>query len=163
MRGQRDYLDVSELCTGKDGRLYVEVDGKNYFLAEINEFNVKMTVNTTKYQGAGSMVNGTVPTGVEYELTATEALIRDDLTMNPIVEAISQGYFPVFNFQGVVMKPNGRSSQKVAFNNAIPSGDFDIMKVQPGEVITRQLTFALNSIPKYIAQMAATNNYGYSK
>ena len=31
-------LDTTELMTGKDGKLFVEVNGVNTFLAEINEF-----------------------------------------------------------------------------------------------------------------------------
>jgi len=163
MKGYKDYLDTSELCTGKDGRLYVEVGGKNYFLAETNEFSVKMTVNSTTYQGAGSMIEGTVPTGVNFKLTYTEAVIRDDLTMGPILAAIQDGSIPIYNFQGVINKPIGVGTEKIAFNNAIPNGEIDLMTVQPGEVIKRAMEFALNSIPKFIQKMSARNNYGYTK
>ena len=35
-------LDTRELMTGKDGRLFVEVNGTNTFLAEINTYSVNI-------------------------------------------------------------------------------------------------------------------------
>lgn len=163
MYNQSTNLNVSELASGKDGRLYVQVDKKNYFLAEVNEFKVTMTVNTTTYQGAGSIIEGTVPTGVKYALTFTEALIRDNLLMEPILKAISNGEIPVYNFTGKITKPGGGSSQTITYNNAIPSGDFDLQSVTPGEVIKRAQSWALNSIPKFVKSMSATYTYGYSE
>ena len=47
--GYNNTLDTTELMTGKDGKLFVEVGGVNTFLAEINEFKVAMNANTTEY------------------------------------------------------------------------------------------------------------------
>ena len=47
--GNNSTLDTTELMTGKDGKLFVEVNGVNTFLAEINEFKVAMNANTTEY------------------------------------------------------------------------------------------------------------------
>ena len=77
--GYNNTLDTTELMTGKDGKLFVEVGGVNTFLAEINEFKVAMNANTAEYQGVGSILVGTVPTGVTFDLTYTEAVIRDDV------------------------------------------------------------------------------------
>ena len=38
--GKNNTLNTTELMTGKDGRLFVEFDGKNVFLAEINTYSV---------------------------------------------------------------------------------------------------------------------------
>ena len=46
--GNNSTLDTTELMTGKDGKLFVEVNGVNTFLAEINEFKVPMNPNTTE-------------------------------------------------------------------------------------------------------------------
>ena len=43
--GNNSTLDTTELMTGKDGKLFVEVNGVNTFLAEINEFKVAMNAN----------------------------------------------------------------------------------------------------------------------
>ena len=152
--GNNSTLDTTELMTGKDGKLFVEVNGVNTFLAEINEFKVAMNVNTAEYQGVGSILVGTVPTGVTFDLTYTEAVIRDD-----VITAIQNGYLPVYNFQGVNTKPDGSSEGRIAFNNAVPNGTIDLMSLTPGDVIKRANSFRLNSIPKMISEMAAKHLY----
>ena len=157
--GNNSTLDTTELMTGKDGKLFVEVNGVNTFLAEINEFKVAMNVNTAEYQGVGSILVGTVPTGVTFYLTYTEAVIRDDVIMAPLLNAIQNGYLPVYNFQGVNTKPDGSSEGRIAFNNAVPNGTIDLMNLTPGDVIKRANSFRLNSIPKMISEMAAKHLY----
>lgn len=130
--GNNSTLDTTELMTGKDGKLFVEVNGVNTFLAEINEFKVAMNVNTAEYQGVGSILVGTVPTGVTFDLTYTEAVIRDDVIMAPLLTAIQNGYLPVYNFQGVNTKPDGSSEGRIAFNNAVPNGTIELMSLTPG-------------------------------
>lgn len=157
--GNNSTLDTTELMTGKDGKLFVEVNGVNTFLAEINEFKVAMNVNTAEYQGVGSILVGTVPTGVTFDLTYTEAVIRDDVIMAPLLNAIQNGYLPVYNFQGVNTKPDGSSEGRIAFNNAVPNGTIDLMNLTPSDVIKRANSFRLNSIPKMISEMAAKHLY----
>ena len=157
--GNNSTLDTTELMTGKDGKLFVEVNGVNTFLAEINEFKVAMNVNTAEYQGVGSILVGTVPTGVTFDLTYTEAVIRDDVIMAPLLTAIQKGYLPVSNFQGDNTKPDGSREGRLAFNNAVPNGTIDLMSLTPGDVIKRANSFRLNSIPKMISEMAAKHLY----
>ena len=147
-------LNTTELMTGKDGRLFVEFNGKNVFLAEINTFAVNMNVNTTEKQPVGSILVHRVPTGVTFDLTFTEMVVRDDVIMEPLLAAIHQGQIPVYNFQGVAEKPDGQE-QRLAFNNAVPNGTFGLLTVTPGEVIERENSFALNSIPEYISSIAS--------
>ena len=148
-------LNTTELMTGKDGRLFVEFNGKNVFLAEINTFAVNMNVNTTEKQPVGSILVHRVPTGVTFDLTYTEMVVRDDLIMEPLMAAIHQGKIPVYNFQGVATKPDGQE-QRIALNNAVPNGTFGLQTLTPGEVIEREHSFALNSIPEFISSLAST-------
>ena len=148
-------LNTTELMTGKDGRLFVEFNGKNVFLAEINTFAVNMNVNTTEKQPVGSILVHRVPTGVTFDLTYTEMVVRDDLIMEPLLAAIHEGKIPVYNFQGVTEKPDGQE-QRIAFNNAVPNGTFGLQTLTPGEVIEREHSFALNSIPQFISALAST-------
>ena len=148
-------LNTTELMTGKDGRLFVEFNGKNVFLAEINTFAVNMNVNTTEKQPVGSILVHRVPTGVTFDLTYTEMVVRDDLIMEPLLAAIHEGKIPVYNFQGVTEKPDGQE-QRLAFNNAVPNGTFGLQTLTPGEVIEREHSFALNSIPQFISALAST-------
>lgn len=148
-------LNTTELMTGKDGRLFVEFNGTNTFLAEINTYAVNTNVNTTEKQPVGSILVHRIPTGVTFDLTYTEMVIRDDLIIEPLLEAINEGKIPVYNFQGVAYKPDGQE-QRLAFNNAVPNGSFGLQGLTPGEVIEREQSFALNSIPKFISALAST-------
>ena len=148
-------LNTTELMTGKDGRLFVEYNGKNVFLAEINTYSVNMNVNTTEKQPVGSILVHRIPTGVTFDLSYTEMVVRDDLIMEPLLAAVQAGQIPVYNFQGVAYKPDGQE-QRIAFNNAVPNGSFGLQSLTPGEVIERAQSFALNEIPKFISALAST-------
>lgn len=148
-------LNTTELMTGKDGRLFVEFNGTNIFLAEINTYAVNMNVNTTEKQPVGSILVHRIPTGVTFDLTYTEMVIRDDVIMEPLLAAIKEGKIPVYNFQGVAYKPDGQE-QRIAFNNAVPNGSFGLQNLTPGEVIEREQSFALNSIPEFLSALAST-------
>lgn len=153
--GKNNTLNTTELMTGKDGRLFVEFNGVNYFLAEINTYAVNMNVNTAEKQPVGSILVHRIPTGVTFDLTFTEMVVRDDLIMEPLLEAIHNGQLPVYNFQGVAYKPDGQE-QRLAFNNAVPNGTFGLQSLTPGEVIEREQSFALNAIPQFISSIAST-------
>lgn len=147
-------LNTTELMTGKDGRLFVEYNGKNVLLAEINTYAVNMNVNTTEKQPVGSILVHRIPTGVTFDLTYTEMVVRDDLIMEPLLAAINEGKLPVYNFQGVAEKPDGQE-QRISFNNAVPNGTFGLQTLTPGEVIEREHSFALNEIPQFISALAS--------
>ena len=147
-------LNTTELMTGKDGKLFVEFNGVNYFLAEINTYSVNMNVNTTEKQPVGSILVHRIPTGVTFDLTYTEMVVRDDLIMEPLLAAIAEGQIPSYNFQGAAERSDGQE-QRLAFNNAVPNGTFGLQNLTPGEVIERQQSFALNSIPKFISTLAS--------
>lgn len=152
---QNNTLDTRELMTGKDGKLFVEFNGRNVFLAEINTYSVNMNVNTVEKQPVGSILVNRVPTGVTFDLTFTEMVVRDDVIMEPLLEAIAQGSIPSYNFQGMAQKPDG-TEQRLAFNNAVPNGTFGLQNLTPGEVIEREQSFALNSIPSFISSLVST-------
>ena len=154
MANNNNTLNTTELMTGKDGRLFVEFNGQNMFLAEINTYSVNMNVNTAEKQPVGSILVHRIPTGVTFDLTYTEMVVRDDLIMEPLLKAIQNGQLPVYNFQGVAYKPDGQE-QRIAFNNAVPNGTFGLQTLTPGEVIEREQSFALNSIPKFISAIAS--------
>jgi len=154
-RVNNNFLDTRELMTGKDGRLFVEAGGVNVFLAEINTYSVTMNVNVAEKQPVGSILVHRIPTGVTFDLTYTEMVVRDDLIMEPLLKAINAGNLPDFNFQGVAIKPDG-TEQRLSFNNAVPNGAFGLQSLTPGEVIEREQTFALNKIPQFISSLAST-------
>lgn len=148
-------LDIRELMTGTDGCLFFEKDGVNVPMLEMANFAVNMNVAAAQRQFVGDPVVKSIPTGVSFTLTITESVVRDDLIMEDLLSSIKNGKFPVFNFQGKVEKPDGQE-QRISFNNAVPSGDFGIMNVTPGELVDRAMNFALNTVPEYISKLAAT-------
>lgn len=151
-------LNTTELMTGKDGRLFVEVDNVPYFLAEVDTFAVNMNVNTTQVQPVGSILQQDVVTGVTFELTFTEMVIRDNLTIAPLLKELKKGKVPVYTFSGVLERGDGHS-QRYGFNDAVPKGSLNIMNVVPNEVVKRSHTFALNSIPEILSELASAYQY----
>lgn len=154
-RDLTNVLDTRELMTGKDGRLFVQAGNVNMFLAEINTYSVTMNVETVEKQPVGSILKHRIPTGVTFDLKFTEMVVRDDLIMKPLLDAIQKGNLPDFNFQGLAVKPDG-SEQRISFDNAVPNGSFGLQSLTPGEVIEREQTFALNKIPKFIKSLSST-------
>jgi hypothetical protein len=149
-------LNTQELMTGKDGCLFVQVGGLLAVpLAEIENYAVNMNVNTVEKQAVGSILVNRVPTGVSFDLTFTEMVVRDDVIMEPLLAEIAKGYVPVYHFQCKAEKPDGQE-QRFALNNAVPNGTFTLQSLTPGEVVTREQSFALNSIPQYISSIAST-------
>lgn len=146
-------LDTTKLMTGKDGRLFVEVNGRNVCLAEINTFALNMNVNTTEKQPVGSLVVHRIPTGVTFDLTYTEMVVRDDTVVGPLLTAIRNGRVPYYNFQGVLQRPDGRE-QRVTINKAVPNGTFGLQNLTPGEVVEREHSFAINEVPYFISNLA---------
>lgn len=153
-------LNTTELMTGKDGRLFVQVGGTNIFLAEINTYSVVMNVNTVEKQPVGSILQHRIPTGVTFDLTFTEMVIRDDIFMKPILESIAAGQIPVYHFQGLAYKPDGQE-ERIAFNYAVPNGNFGIQNLTPGEVVEREMSFSLNSIPSFLEGKYLETTYNY--
>lgn len=78
---------VKNLMTGKDGKLLIEVDGVSEELLEIDTYSVKANYTNLDYQPVGSYQKFGVPADVSYTLTFTEAVVRDDLIVAPLIEA----------------------------------------------------------------------------
>lgn len=149
MLNEQAILDNRKLITGKDGQLFVEVGGEMVFLAEVNQFTIGMNVSNTDYQPVGSPLVFGVPTGVSFNLTYTEAVIRSDVSMVPIMNAIRNGETPNYAFQGALKRQYDGQEERVIVRNCIPDGSFNIMEVTPGQIIQRQTTYRVNAFPEY--------------
>lgn len=155
MRNDQAILDTTKLLTGKDGRVFCNVGGVDIFLAEVDTFQAQFNFTNTDYQPVGSLWVFGVPTGVNGTVTMTEAVIRDDVTLAPIIEAVQNGYVPTFSIQGALDRPDG-GEERVLFNNCLPDGAVDIMNLTPGEIIKRAWSFRMNSIPKQLKKLLQT-------
>lgn len=148
-------LNTLELVKGNDGLLFVEYNGTQIPLLEVENYSVNMNFNTVQKQFVGDSTVKSIPTGVSYSLSITESVVRDEPIILVILDNIKKGKFPVFNFQTKLVKPDGQE-QRFGLNEAVPSGEFGLVNVTPGEVCSRPLNFALNSIPECISSLKAT-------
>lgn len=153
MGNNRAVLDTRQLMTGKDGQLFVNVDGVDYFFAEVDTYQVQMNIANTDYQPVGSNVSFAVNTGVSFSLTFTEAVIRDDLMMAPLMQAIKEGKMPTWDFQSATGRWDGQG-QRLVLRNCTPDGAIDLMNLSPGDIIKRNWSFRINSVPEFLQSLA---------
>lgn len=142
-------LDTRKLMSGKDARVFMELDGVQYFFAEVESFNLVMNVTNTDVQPIGSILQFAVGTGVNYSVTLSEMVVRDELTMMPIQNAIRAGKIPTFTFQAGAERWDGQE-QRAVIRNCTPDGSIDLLNLVPGEIIKRNMSFRVNDIPEWI-------------
>ena len=148
-------LNTQELMKGTDGCLFVEYEGNQVPLLEVENYSINMNFAAAQKQFVGNPVIQSVPTGVSFTLTLTECTVRDEPIVLVILDNLKRGKFPVFNFQSKLEKPDGQE-QRFGLNNAVPSGEFGLQNVTPGEICSRPMNFALNSIPDCISSIKST-------
>lgn len=153
MINQAAVLDTRKLMTGKDGRVFIELDGVQYFYAEVDTFNVVMNVMNTDVQPVGSILVFAVNTGVSYAVTMSEMVVRDDLIAQPIQQKIAEGKMPTFTFQAGAERWDGQE-QRVVLRNCTPDGTVGILNLTPGEVIKREMSFRVNDLPDWLKTLS---------
>ena len=146
-------LDTRKLMTGKDGRIFVEFDGNQTFLAEVDQFQVNMNVTNVDAQPVGSILIYAVNSGVSFTISFSEMVVRDDLIMYPLIEAIRAGKMPTYNFQGGAERWDGQE-QRLTLRNCTPDGDFNLLNLTPGEIIKRNQSYRINSIPEWLKKLS---------
>lgn len=152
MNGLNDQsvLDVRKLISGKDGRLFVTTNaGENVFLAEVDEFTTQVSPANTDYQPVGSALIYSVNTGYSLSISFTEALVRDDVMMTELISDLQTGYFPTWDFQGVMRRRDGQQ-QRVVYRNCVPDGEIDFQSLTPGEIVKRKWGFRCNASPELL-------------
>ena len=148
-----EILDTRKLMTGKDGLLFVEVGDENIPLVEVDSFSVSASVTNVDVQPVGSLLVYAVNSGMSFSIQMSEMVVRDDVLMEPIIQAFSDGHMPVFTFQGVAKRADGEE-QRVAFRTCTPDGELSIMNLTPGEVIKRSRNFRINSVPEWLSALS---------
>jgi len=152
MNGLNDQstLDTRQLITGKDGQLFVTTRRNvNIFLAEVDEFQAQLSPTNVDYQPVGSALVFAVNTGYSITLTLTEAVVRDDVMLDELIQDIQQGYFPGFDFQGKMRRRDGQA-QRIVYRWCIPDGTIDLQNLTPGEIIKRAWSFRCNASPEML-------------
>jgi len=152
MNGLNDQsiLDVRQLITGKDGQVFVSSKkGVNIFLAEVDDFQARLNFKNTDYQPVGSYLEFGVPTGYSISVTMTEAVIRDDVMLEEVIDDIQNGYTPTFNIVGKLRRRDNQA-QRVVYRWCMPDGELDLQNLKPGEIVKRSWTFRCNASPEMI-------------
>ena len=145
----RQILDTRQLMSGKDGFLYINIEGEDLFMAAVDTFQVQGSISNSDYQPVGSILSYAVPTGVSFTLTFSEAVISDKYVAKPIIDAIRNGKVPTFDFAGLCERPDGQT-QRMTFKNCVPDGSIDLMNLTPGDILKRSFSFRINSVPQYL-------------
>lgn len=154
--GQKNtMLNATELCTGKEVKIYVTVDGQSYFYAEAENVQVQMNITNAKKQPLGSTLELSVMASVAFTASITEMVIRDDLIMKPLLDAVRHATSFSIDLQTVIVRSDGEE-QRMSINSCVPDGSFDLFNVTPGDVVTRQTNYALNEVPEYISKLASS-------
>lgn len=148
-------LDPRKVMTGHDGKLYITINGKSYFMANVDTFQTQLNFTNTDFQPVGDLMSYAIPTGFTCTLTYTEAVISDTYVMGPILDALAAGYVPTFEFRGCLDRQYDSQSQELTYGNCVPDGAFDVQNLTPGEVIKRATNFRVNKIPQYLKKLAA--------
>lgn len=147
-------FDTRKLMTGKDGKLYITVGGITRWYACVEEFEINANFTNTDFQPAGDYQQYAVPTSVKYTLSFTEAVIRDDLLLIPLLNAAKEGKAPSFDFKADATEPFAGGKEDFTLNECVPDGDCNLLSVKPGEIIKRQNSFVINSVPECISKLA---------
>lgn len=157
MKNDQSLLDVRKALTGKDGKVFVTINGESYFLAEAESFSATLNLTNTDIQPMGSILTYGVPVSVSVAITLSEIVIRDDVMIEPLVQAISEGYIPSFDLQAVLDRNifDGQESRQT-FRNCIPTDSIQLMNITPGEVIKREWNFRGNALPELVKALATT-------
>ena len=151
MLNNQAILDTRKLITGKDGQLWCEhpETGEMIFLAECSSFNVSMNVTNTDYQPVGSPLVFGVQTGVSFTMTMQQAVVRQDVITKPILDMIAKGIVPNYTFMGALKRQYDGTETRQILRNCIPDGTFGLMNVTPGEVLSDETQWRINSFPEY--------------
>lgn len=143
--------DARKVVTGKDGQLFVTVPGAQIFLAEADEYKVQLAFKDTDYQPIGSGMSYKINTGWSVALTMTETVIRDNVMIETLIDAISHGYVPTYDFQGKIMRPYDGQISRQVYRYCLPTSNIDLMSITPGQIIKRAWSFAANATPEILS------------
>jgi hypothetical protein len=93
-------FDPRHIARGEDGIFFA---GDGTLLAEVNEFQARVSFKNSDYQAAGKKITWAIPQGFTVTLTFTETVIRDAELLAKIFAALEDGAADaVLNFQGVI-------------------------------------------------------------
>lgn len=140
-------LDPRNLMTGHDGRLYITVNGQSVIMANVDTFQAQINFSNIDFNPVGDRWTYPVPGNQSGTLTITEAVITDEYTLGPVLEAIRNGEVPTYQFRGVLDRPYDGQKEDITYKTCIPDGSWDVQNLTPGDVLKRALNFRIGEVP----------------
>lgn len=142
-------IDPRQVLTGKDGQVFLTLsDGSQIFLAEVDTFEATLNIQSSDFQPVGSAQVFAVFQSFSVSLSMSEVVVREDLLLKPIYDALKNGYLPYFEICGKLKRPADGKFDRQVFRNCLPDGSVNLMSIQPGEIIKRPWQFRVNSMPE---------------
>lgn len=109
-------------------------------------FSTKVNYTNGQFNPLGDMQTHEIALSYLVSLTMSQVVIEDDAFIQEVLEWMSDGYLPLWNFQGLVRGRNG-SEQRINYRSCIPTGDLDLQNLNVGEKIMRTWNFTVNEPP----------------
>ena len=143
MLNPRGKIDHRHVLGGKDGVL---LNSAGIILASVETFSTKVNFTNGNFNPLGDMQTHEVALSYLVSLTLSQVLIEDDAFIQEVLEAMSDGYLPMWNFQGMVRGRDG-SEQRINYRSCIPTGDLDLQNLSVGEIYKRNWNLTVNEPP----------------
>ena len=143
MLNKRGRIDTRHTLSGKDGALF---NSAGVMLATAETFSSRVSFTNGDFSPLGDMQVHEAPLSYKVSLTLTQVLIADDAFIQEVLEAMSDGFLPFWNFQGMVRGRNG-SEQRINYRSCVPTGDLDLQNLNVGEIYKRNWNFTVNEPP----------------
>ena len=148
----KEMIDPTKCLSGSDGYVLAGLDGNEMVrLIDCTSFNAALNVTNADHQVLGDDFIYAVKTGKSVTISVTEGVVRDDITVQKILDAYKAGRQVFFAFQGVFDRTmiDGQEC-RMTFSKCVPDGTVTLMNMNPGEVLSRELAFRGNALPEYI-------------
>lgn len=146
-------VDMRNVLSGKDG---VILNSEGVTLATVESFSSKINFTNGDFSPLGDMQVHEVPMSYKVSLTLQQVVIQDDAFIQEVLEAVTDGRLPMWNFQGLVRGRNG-SEQRINYRSCIPTGDLDLQNLSVGETYKRNWNLTVNEPPDLQSLLTTAN------
>lgn len=146
-------LDPRTVMTGHDGRLYVTAGDVSVCMANVDTFQSQINFSNIDFNPVGDRMTYAIPGNYSVSLALTEAVISDEYTLGPLLDALAEGKKPVYQFRGVLDRKYDSQQQDLTYENCVPDGSWDLQNLTPNDVLKRALNFRVNKLPKRLKQL----------
>lgn len=147
-------LDPRKVMTGHDGKLYIVIEGTSIFMANVDTFQAQLNFSNIDFNPIGDRWTYPIQGNVSGNLTITEAVVSDEFTLGPVLDAIAAGKKIFYQFRGVLDRQYDAKQEDITYKECVPDGTWDIQNLTPGDVIKRSLGFRMGVVPTRLKQAA---------